>query len=68
MKRFAPKNPITVSADQATCNFHIFVGPWSKFTDCDRAQDFLTKSALSFNIVSTPGAKSVNATIGVHQA
>src|ERR1700675_3308806 len=44
LEAFAEKNPITVSADQATCNFHIFVGPWSKFTDCARAQDFLTKS------------------------
>src|SRR5438445_6983734 len=50
LEGFAEKNPITVSADQATCNFHIFVGPWSKFTDCDRAQDFLTKSGLSFKI------------------
>jgi hypothetical protein len=64
LEAFAAKNPITVSADQSTCNFHIFVGPWSKFTDCDRAQDFLTKSGLSFKIVSTPGAKAVDATIG----
>ena len=61
---FAEKNPITVSADQATCNFHIFVGPWSNFTQCDRAQDFLTKSGLSFKIISVPGAKSVDLTIG----
>jgi len=32
------RNPITVSADQKTCNFHIFVGPWSNFTQCDRAR------------------------------
>src|SRR6266699_3254792 len=49
------KNPITVYADQSTCNFHIFVGPWSKFSDCDRAQDFLTKSGLSFQSVNAPG-------------
>ena len=64
LEAFAEKNPITVSADQATCNFHIFVGPWSKFTDCDRAQDFLTKSGLSFKIVSVPGSKSVDMTLG----
>src|ERR1700692_4498549 len=58
LEAFAEKNPITVSADQATCNFHIFVGPWSNFTQCDRAQDFLTKSGLSFKIVSTPGSAS----------
>jgi MFS family permease len=64
LEAFATKNPITVTADQATCNFHIFVGPWSNFTQCDRAQDFLTKSGLSFKIVSSPGAKSVDMTIG----
>jgi MFS family permease len=60
LEAFAAKNPITVAANQSTCNFHIFVGPWSKFTDCDRAQDFLTKSGLSFKIISTPGIQSVN--------
>ena len=64
LEAFAAKNPITVTADQATCNFHIFVGPWSNFTQCDRAQDFLTKSGLSFKIVSAPGAKAVDMTIG----
>jgi MFS family permease len=64
LEAFAQKNPITVSADQATCNFHIFVGPWSKFTDCDRAQDLLTKSGLSFKIVSTPGNASVDMSVG----
>src|SRR5467141_3972413 len=64
LETFAEKNPITVSADQATCNFHIFVGPWSNFTECDRAQDFLTKSGLSFKIVSVPGSKSVGMSVG----
>src|SRR5690242_17985424 len=35
LEAFAQKNPITVTADQSTCNFHIFVGPWSNFTQCD---------------------------------
>ena len=60
LEAFAKANPITVSADQSNCNFHIFVGPWSKFTDCDRAQDFLTKSGLSFKIVGAPGSKTVD--------
>ena len=54
LEAFAEKNPITVSADQSTCNFHIFVGPWSNFTQCDRAQDFLDQVGLSFKIVSVP--------------
>ena len=60
LEAFAKANLITVSADQSNCNFHIFVGPWSKFTDCDRAQDFLTKSGLSFKIVGAPGSKTVD--------
>ena len=60
LEAFAKANPITVSADQSNCNFHIFVGPWSKFTDCDRAQDFLTKSGLSFKIAGVPGSKTVD--------
>jgi MFS family permease len=64
LEAFADKNPITVSADQATCNLHIFVGPWSKFSDCDRAQDFLTKSGLSFKIISTPGVAAVDLDVG----
>ena len=64
LEAFAAKNPITVTADQSTCNFHIFVGPWSNFTACDRAQDFLTKSGLSFKTINAPGSKSVDVTIG----
>ena len=64
LESFAQTNPITVSADQDTCQLHVFVGPWSKFSDCDRAQDFLTKSGLSFTIVSTPGVKTVDVDIG----
>jgi MFS family permease len=64
LEAFAQNNPITVSADQDTCQLHVFVGPWSKFSDCDRAQDFLTKSGLSFKIVGTPGVKTVDVDIG----
>jgi MFS family permease len=31
------------------CSFHLFVGPWSTFSECDRARDHLTKSGVSFN-------------------
>jgi MFS family permease len=64
LEAFAKNNPITISADQSTCHFHIFVGPWSNFSQCDRAQDFMTKSGLSFKTVSTPGAQSVDLTVG----
>ena len=50
------KNPVTVFADQSTCNFHVFVGPWSTFSNCDRAQDFVTKLGVSFKTQSVPGS------------
>ena len=55
LEAFQQKNPIVMTADQSQCNFHIFVGPWSNFTACDRAQDFLTKAGLSFTKVDAPG-------------
>jgi MFS family permease len=55
LEAFAQKNPITVTADPAQCNFHIFVGPWSNFTNCDRAKDFVTKAGLSFKTEAAPG-------------
>jgi MFS family permease len=57
LEAFQQRNPVVVSADTATCNFHIFVGPWSNFTECDRAQDFVTKLGVSFTKENTPGQR-----------
>ena len=58
------KTPITMAARD--CNFHIFVGPWSKFTDCDKAKDFLTKQGISFTSTDLPagGTDSVVTKVG----
>jgi hypothetical protein len=64
LEEFSAKTPITVAADPATCQFHLFVGPWSKFSDCDRTKDFLTKQGLSFKSVSADAGKPVATTIG----
>jgi hypothetical protein len=63
LEDFSQKNPISVASNPAECQFHIFVGPWSKFSDCDRVKDFLTKQGLSFKSVSVEG-KTVTTTIG----
>ena len=55
LEAFQEKNPVTVFADQSTCNFHVFVGPWSTFSNCDRAQDFVTKLGVSFKIAERAG-------------
>jgi MFS family permease len=64
LEEFSKKTPITVTADPSTCQFHIFVGPWSKFSDCDRTKDFLTKQGLSFKSVDGPAGSKVMTQIG----
>ncbi len=63
LEAFATANPITVTAKD--CNFHIFVGPWSKFSECDRAKDFLTKSGLSFTSVPAAADAKDNVVIKI---
>jgi hypothetical protein len=62
LEDFSAKTPITVAASE--CNFHLFVGPWSKFSDCDRTKDYLTKQGLSFKSVPAEAGKAVVTTIG----
>src|SRR5467141_377381 len=54
--------PIEVHASD--CNFHIFIGPWSKQTPCDRAKDFLGKAGLSFESLPAIGGEPVVMKIG----
>jgi MFS family permease len=61
---FQAANTIKVSVDPTTCNFHIFVGPWSKFTDCDRAKDFVTKLGVSFVTENAPAGSAPTLMIG----
>src|SRR5450830_1986508 len=62
LETFAANTKIKIAATD--CKFHLFVGPWSKFSDCDRAKDFMTKQGLSFESVPAEPGKSVVTTIG----
>lgn len=62
LEKYQQSTPITVAASD--CSFHIFVLPGTRFTDCDRAKDFLTKSGLSFKSVPASGSDAVVTTIG----
>ncbi|WP_372523186.1 MFS transporter [Sulfuricaulis sp.] len=62
LEQYVEINPISVAASD--CNFHIFVGPWSKFNDCDKTKDFLTKQGLSFKSLPGEPGKAVVTTIG----
>jgi len=62
LEEYAAKNPIVVAASD--CSFHVFVGPKTRFSDCDRAKDFLTKSGLSFESRPAEAGQAVVTRIG----
>jgi Sugar (and other) transporter len=64
LEEFAAKTPISVTARD--CQTHVFVTPLTKFSECDRAKDFLTKQGLSFKSIDLPAgtAESVIVKIG----
>ena len=60
LETFAVQTPISVAAAPEDCQFHILIGPWSTFTDCDKAKSFLTSQGLSFKSApGVPGEKLV---------
>ncbi len=64
LEAYAAKTPITVAAAPSDCNFHLFVGPWSKFSDCDKAKDFITKQGLGFVSLPAVAGEKVVTKIG----
>jgi hypothetical protein len=62
LEAYSEKTPISVAANN--CSFHLFVGPWSKFSDCDRAKDFLTKQGLSFKSTEAAAGEPLTLKIG----
>jgi MFS family permease len=48
LEAFSELHPVTITADGSTCRLHVFVTAFTKFSACDRAQDFVTKLGLSF--------------------
>jgi hypothetical protein len=64
LEEFQAKTPISVIAPDSECNFHLFVGPWSKFSECDKTKDYLTKAGLSFASVAGEAGKPVVTKVG----
>src|SRR5215467_2252030 len=62
LEQYQARTAITVSASD--CNFHIFLGPWSRQTACDRAKDFLGKAGLSFTSLPAMAGEAVVTKIG----
>jgi MFS family permease len=62
LERYQQRTPISVAARD--CGFHVFVGPNTRFSACDRARDFLTKAGLSFESLPAEGAAELTTRIG----
>jgi len=67
LETFQNNSIIQVASDPKDSTFNLFVGPWSKFTEVDRVNDFLTKNGLNFRkIAPEPGKKVVTTIQSVH--
>ncbi len=43
-------------ADGSTCQLHVFVTAFTRFSNCDRAQDLVTKLGVSFQTENIPNS------------
>ncbi len=62
LERYQEATPISVAASD--CSVHVFVGPNTRFSACDRVKDFLTRSGLSFVSRPAPPGREVVTRIG----
>jgi hypothetical protein len=58
LAEFAEKSTIQLTADN--CQVHLFPNPKTKYSECDRVQDFLSKRSLSYETVAAlPGQRPI---------
>jgi MFS family permease len=62
LEKYATATPVSVAATD--CSMHIFPTPKTRYSDCDKAKDFLTKSGLSFAELPAVGSETVVTKIG----
>jgi MFS family permease len=53
-----------ISVAATDCNFHIFPTPGTKYSDCDKARDVLTKAGVSYDLLPPVAGFSVVTTVG----
>ena len=63
LETFQYSTQITVAGDPKNETFNLFVGPWSKFSELDRVNDFFGKQGLNFTKVAPEPGKMVVATL-----
>ena len=62
LERYSASTPMSVAATD--CSMHIFPTPKTRYSDCDKARDFLTKAGLSFQELPAVGGEAVVTKIG----
>jgi hypothetical protein len=53
---FSNRIHVTIAADGSTCQLHVFVTAFTRFSNCDRARDLVTKLGVSFNTENVPNS------------
>jgi MFS family permease len=66
LEAYQDKTKISVQAKD--CEFHVFVTPFTKYSDCDRAKDFLTKQGLSFTSTDLPASSADSVIVKIGDA
>jgi MFS family permease len=66
LEAYQAKTAISVQAKD--CEFHVFVTPLTKYSDCDRAKDFLTKQGLSFTSTDLPASSADSVIVKIGDA
>jgi MFS family permease len=62
LEKYVASTPTSVAASD--CSMHIFPTPKTRYSDCDKARDFLTKAGLSFQKLPAVGTETVVTRIG----
>jgi MFS family permease len=58
LESFAASTQVHITATD--CRVHLFPNPYTKYSECDRVQDFLSKKSLSYTTTEgEPGAKPI---------
>jgi MFS family permease len=65
---FQADNPVTITTDREQCGMHLFAGPWSKISLCDKVRGSLANYGLSFTFEHSPEPQTVTLSIGNHSA
>ena len=63
LETFQKTTVVNVAGNPADETFNLFVGPWSKFSELDRVNDFFGKQGLNFNKIAPEPGKKVVATL-----